>query len=120
MDDQDSIKVSTRSTGFFTPTYANRNMKIYAIPENELEVLGAMNTESTMFFSAFSFFISLSLTLFLSGIYADNLKANRVGSFIFYYCTPITTVISLFFLGLGIYIQRKRNNMINIIKKESV
>lgn len=120
MDDAStSSELSTGSSGFFTPTYAKRNMKIYAIPENELETLGTLNTEATMFFSAFSFFISLTLSLFLSGIYSDNIKANHIGSLLFYWVTPITLVVSIFFLLLGIYILYKRKNMINTIKQES-
>lgn len=121
MDDaSNSTEVSTGSSGFFTPTYANRNMKIYAIPENELEILGTMNMESTMYFSAFSFFISMTLSLFLGGIYTDNLQINQAGSLLFHYGTPVARLIALFFLILGICIHKKRKNMIKTIKQESI
>jgi hypothetical protein len=95
-------------------------MTVYAIPENELEFLGVMSIKSTIFFSTFSFFISLAVSVVLSGIDADNINKNQIDGLLFYYEAPVTLIIALIFLILGIYKQWKRKNMIKIIKSESI
>ena len=112
--------ITTGSKGFVIPTYTQRNMTIYAIPENELEMLSSMNTMATIFFSTFSFFLSLALALFLSGIYADNIQSNLIGKLLFYYGTPIVIVIAVVFFILGIHSSYRRSNLIATIKSESM
>ncbi|MFO9763150.1 hypothetical protein SDC20_04125 [Legionella pneumophila serogroup 1] len=103
-----------------TPVYAKRNIKIFAIPESELEILGSMSTDVTIFYSVFSFFLSMTIALFLSGIFADKLEENIFGKILFYYGTPAALALTLLFLGIALYKHFKRKSLINIIKQESV
>ncbi|CZJ15090.1 hypothetical protein [Legionella pneumophila] len=103
-----------------TPVYAKRNIKIFAIPESELEILSSMSTDVTIFYSVFSFFLSMTIALFLSGIFADKLEENMFGKFLFCYGTPTALVLAVLFLGIAVYKHSKRKNLITIIKQESV
>lgn len=120
METNSSNNFSTHLNGIVTPIYACRGMKIYAIPENELMMISSSNTLSTVFFSVGAFFLSTAITLFLSGIYANNLKYNNAGNLLFYYGTPTSFIISIIFLIIGFYMICRKNFVINTIKNESI
>ncbi len=115
-----SDAIDTKPIGYVTPVYTKRNMKIYSVPESELDTLSAINARGTIFFSTCSFFISTALGFFLSGMYADNLRSNPVGTFIFHYGTIFSLIIALIFLILGVLNYKDRNKTLKTIREESV
>ena len=95
--------IGTKANGFVNPIYSNRNMKIYAIPENELENLAYINTLASVFFSIFSFCLSITLAILLSAVYADNLSSNLIGEILLKYMSPFIFFYLLFFAPGNIF-----------------
>ena len=96
---------------------AGRNVKAYGITESEIDELGTLNTQTTIFFS-----VGTGLCSFGGGLYVNWIMAGMsslYGEVLGKIGSPICCGIGLVFYVLGIICILRRKSTIKRIKRDS-
>lgn len=92
-------------------------MKAFAVFESDLEGLAYFNTLATTFFSCSSGFASLAIGIITNAAFVE--QATAAGDLLVRVGTPILGALTLLFLGLGFWSQRRKASTLHKIKTES-
>ncbi len=101
------------------PIYVHRQMKSYAVTENEIGILSLYNTHKAGFFSAGTFFIGLACSAKLNEAFA-NPPIPQIGQILSSWGIPIFIGVAIFFYAMGGLAIYRGYSAWQVIKSESV
>lgn len=116
-DAADGPKFSTPGQGLVEYLAVTRQMKVYAVSENELQHVSLLNVLSMAFYSVGSALLSFAGTIWLAAQFDGT--ESPVSKVLYGYVMPTAAVLALVFYGLGLFTQRNRGAVISTIKRES-
>ena len=102
-----SIKTTSSPGAVVTTTYVERQMKAYAVYEDEVSSLSYLNTQSTIFFMVASSLVSFALGIWTNAAFATDLTpAGEIASKLVAW---VLCVLGFVFFGLGGHAIYKRH-----------
>jgi len=104
---------------FIEPVYARREMKAYAVTENEIAIIFSLNFEKTVFFAIGTFFASIVLTIILNTAFSTG-QLSPQGQVISTWGLYVSAIIMAVFYVLGIITLCRAKSAWQTIKNESV
>lgn len=98
-------------------TYVEREVKVLAVFDTEVDAISSLNAQATVFFSVGAGLISLAGGIWTTAVFSEKLTAagqvaTDVGA-------PVLGALSLIFFGLALWAWWKRRSALNTIKKQS-
>jgi hypothetical protein len=97
--------------------YVGRQMKAFAIVENEVRTISMMNTLAIIFFSIGTTLLGYAVGIWTNSMFADKLTPE--GSILSHVIAPILCALALTLGCLGIWAIRSRSTTWNAIRQES-
>lgn len=116
MNDDDSLNVKWTTV---EPIQLTRRIEFLAIHKTELINISYFNSIFTMFCSLGSFFISTTLSIFLSCFIGGTEKLDVKGNVILYFVAPLTLILAISFFVAAFFNRRGKNSIMQIIEEES-
>jgi hypothetical protein len=99
------------------PLYVERQMKVYAVTEGEVESLSTLNAQTTIFYSVGSFLASAAISIWVNAVfYTEIPPAALVAKYI---VAPLVLLVSSAFFFLGWHATRSRRSTWEVLKRES-
>jgi hypothetical protein len=106
VDSTPSATTGISAGAVVTTTYVERQMKAYAVYEDEVNSLSYLNTQSTIFFAVSASFISFAVSIWINAIfYTDLTPAGQIASG---YIAWMLLLIGIIFAALAAHAVRKR------------
>jgi hypothetical protein len=97
--------------------YVEREVKVFALHEYEVDNLSSLNADSSTFFSLGSILITLGLSIKINAIfYADLTPEGHVAEA---YAFPILLFVGVVFVLVGVRAVYKRASILSKIKNQS-
>jgi hypothetical protein len=100
-----------------TTAYAEREVKVLAVLENEVQTISTFNTLTTAFFSAGTSLISIAVGIWANGAFSEKLTPE--GTVLSHFGAPILCVLGLLMYYLASWAYRTRKSALDSIRAES-
>lgn len=115
---QTSLQDQSRPGASIDPIYVHREMKAYAVTENEISTLSLYNSAKTILFSAGTFFVSAGLSIYLGAAFAGP-PIPEDAKVLSHWGVPFCGAIALIFYVLGFLVLLSGRSAWETIKRES-
>jgi hypothetical protein len=100
-----------------TTAYAEREVKVLAVLDNEVHSISTFNTLTTAFVSAGTSLISIAIGIWANGAFADKLTPE--GTVLSHFGAPLLCALGLLMYYLASWAYRTRQSTLDAIKVES-